>query len=122
MAATFARKNVVEIDTTGSTGTITFTQTGGTAATITGPTNSIYRIVLPDTFTAELTFALTTTLSGVTDTKQITVSPPSTARDLTLVLKANGVWASPIVSTTTTTPVSPVSAPSQMSAPTIVEA
>ena len=54
---------IVEVDTTGSNGTMTLTQQSGTTCTITGPSSSIFRITVPD-HPDVLRFRLTATADG----------------------------------------------------------
>lgn len=70
--AVYTRTEYVEVDARGSTGTVTLTQTGGTAAAITEPTPGLFRIVKPAAFSANLTFDL---VAGGADTEVITITP-----------------------------------------------
>lgn len=90
--AVYTRQNVVEVDTSGSTGVMTLTQTSGTAATITGPVSGVFRIIPPASHTADLVFTLTATDGPSTDTETIVI-PPSTVRTSEpLVLDSSGAW------------------------------
>ena len=78
------------IDTTGSNGVVTLTQTSGTTVTsITGPTAEKFYITLPAVFNDDLVFELEVTGDGDPITESFTIRP--TPRRLVLT-KKEGEW------------------------------
>lgn len=74
---------IVEVDTTGSNGTMTLTQQSGTTCTITGPSSSIFRITVPD-HPDVLRFRLTATADGAPITQDFTIAPDNLTNELVL--------------------------------------
>lgn len=72
---------VVEVDTAGSNGTITLTQTDGTTATVTGPTSEVFRIELPE-HSDVLYFEIEASGDGAPITETLAVYPTSLTTEL----------------------------------------
>lgn len=69
-----SRTDVVELNYTGSTGTVSLAQTSGPAVTITQPTTGNFRVVMPSNRTAAI--VLTATASGTpAATATVTIGP-----------------------------------------------
>lgn len=79
------------VDTAGSTGTMTLTQTGGTTATVTGPTSGVFTITNP-AGTDTLTFDLKAD-ADTDETVQLTFVRGAPAKATALVRQSNGTWA-----------------------------
>jgi hypothetical protein len=80
LAYTTSRK--VTVDTAGSVGTMTLTQTSGTTATITGPSSGVFTITRPAGHSDLLTFLLTATGDGFPVSENIYVYPDNLSNEL----------------------------------------
>lgn len=80
---THVEHKIVEVDTTGSNGTMALTQLSGTTCTITGPTSHVFRIAVPD-HADVLRFRLTATADGAPITQDFTVAPDNLTNELVL--------------------------------------
>lgn len=81
----YTTDQVVEVDTTGSVGTMTLTQTGGTTATITGPTGGVFKIVRPVNHRDVLSFDLSADGDGPAATTPIYIYPDNLTNELIYV-------------------------------------
>lgn len=92
--AQYTRTNQVKIDSTGSVGTMTLTQTDSTGetATISGPTSGVFTVTLPATHTQTLTFDLKATNGAATDTETIAISPMGSGVAAGPKVRVSGSW------------------------------
>lgn len=89
--AVYTQSTRTLVDASGSTGTVTLTQTSGpTATSITGPSSGVFTVVHPAGLSANMVFDLDATQNSVTDTEVVTITAGGGARS-TLVYDT-GVW------------------------------
>lgn len=80
----YTRSTVTTINTAGSNGTMSLTQTSGPTATISGSVGGVFTITHPEPLTSSMTFNLVANDAGVTATQVITIA----------VGAAKAVWVS----------------------------